>query len=74
MNEYVNEMTALLSDVGCQTDAVDKAKTLLEAGYIADLIRYLRRLRCGFMDQMHESQKRIDRLDYLIHQTEKQQM
>ena len=37
-----------------------------------DLIRYLRVKRCGLIEELHESQKKIDRFDYMIRQTEKQ--
>ena len=60
-----------LSDAGFSQEAIEKAERLWEAGRARDLIQHLRLCRCELMDILHESQKRVDRVDTLIRQTEK---
>ena len=49
-----------------------RAKALYEAGDIDGLIKYLRRCRCNLVEEMHDSQRKVDRMDYLIRQTQKE--
>ena len=37
-----------------------------QAGAVEDLIRCLRSCRCDTLEQIHEKQKQLDRLDMLI--------
>ena len=60
-----------LSDSGFKQEVIEKAERLWEAGRARDLIRHLRLCRCELMDILHESQKRVDRVDTLIRQTGK---
>ena len=72
MSDYERDLAACLSDAGFTDDAVSEAVRLSEAGQKEDLIRYLRIKRCGLIEELHESQKKIDRIDYMIRHTEKQ--
>lgn len=72
MGERLTDMTLALSDAGCRPDAIEKAERLLKAGRTEELIRHLRLCRCDLMDDLHETQRRVDRMDYMIRQTEKQ--
>ncbi|MBO4880414.1 MAG: hypothetical protein J5555_01875 [Firmicutes bacterium] len=72
MSNYEKDLAACLSDAGFTDEAVSEAVRLSEAGQKEDLIRYLRVKRCGLIEKLHESQKKIDRFDYMIRQTEKQ--
>ena len=49
----------------------DKAEQLYEAGDMQALIRYFRKCRCSRMEELHESQRKVDCLDFLIRQTAK---
>ena len=60
-----------LSDAGCEPGELKKAQQLYEAGDIEVLIRYLRKCRCSRMEELHESQRKVDCLDFLIRQTAK---
>ena len=60
-----------LSDAGFRQEAIETAERLWEAGRTKDLIRRLCICRCELMDILHESQKRVDRVDTLIRQTER---
>ena len=67
----LEQMLTCLSDAGCGIEAREKAKRLYESGDTEALIRYLRICRCSRMEELHESQRKVDCLDFLIRQTEK---
>ena len=69
MSERIEKMAIELLDTGLGQDAVEKAERLLAAGQTEDLIRYLRLCRCDLMDDLHKTQRRVDRMDHLIRQT-----
>ena len=71
MNEELEKILNNLSDAGCGIEELQKAKQLYEAGDTEALIRYFRKCRCSRMDELHESQRKVDCLDYLIRQTAK---
>ena len=82
MNERLEKMEMALSNAGLEQNAIEKAKRLLAAGHTEDLIRYLRLCRCDLMDELHlcrcdlmdelhKTQRRVDCMDYVIRQTEK---
>ena len=69
MSERIEKMAIALLDTGLGQDAVEKAERLMAAGQTEDLIRYLRLCRCDLMDDLHKTQRRVDRMDHLIRQT-----
>ena len=71
MSDYERALTDCLTDAGFDGDTVSKAVRLYKNGSKEDLKRYLRSKRCDLIDKMHESQKIIDRFDYVIRQTGK---
>ena len=71
MNEEMENILINLSDAGCGSEEIQKAKQLYETGDTEALIRYFRKCRCSRMDELHESQRKVDCLDYLIRQTAK---
>ncbi len=68
MNEELEKILTNLSDAGCGSEELQKAKQLYEAGDTEALIRHFRKCRCSRMDELHESQRKVDCLDYLIRQ------
>ena len=72
MDERLNDFCTGLADAGCEGFAIEGAARLMEAGQRDELIRHLRRCRCELVDAMHESQRRVDRMDRLIRQAEKE--
>ena len=68
MNEELEKILTNLSDADCGSEELQKAKQLYEAGDTEALIRYFRKCRCSRMDELHESQRKVDCLDYLIRQ------
>ena len=71
MNKELEKILTNLSDAGCGSDELQKAKQLYEAGDTEALIRFFRKCRCSRMDELHESQRKVYCLDYLIRQTAK---
>ena len=61
-----------LTDAGCSKEAVNGICSLYQAGNYSEMLRQMKKQRCILMDAMHESQKRVDRMDYLINYQEKQ--
>ena len=71
MSEQTESLLTGMADAGCKAEEIEKAERILQAGNLSELTRFLRQCRCGLLDRMHESQKRVDCMDYLIRQTEK---
>ena len=71
MNVQKENLVIALSDSGFKQEVIEKAERLWETGRTRDLMRHLRICRCELMDILHESQKRVDRVDTLIRQTGK---
>ena len=58
-----------MTDAGCSAAAIEQAESLCRSGRAADLIRCLRLCRCDALEEIHEKQKQLDRLDMLIRDT-----
>ena len=71
MSDYEKALTDCLADAGFDGDTASEAVRLYKNGDKNDLMRFLRSKRCDLIDKMHESQKIIDRFDYVIRQTDK---
>lgn len=66
--EFTREdMLQLLSELQVEGDA---AKLIAEDRY-PELYFLLRTCRCDFLEEVHNSQKKLDQLDYLIYQIKK---
>ena len=71
MNAELEKILRNLEDAGCGGEEIEKAKQLYETGNTEALIRHFRKCRCSRMEELHESQRKVDCLDYLIRQTRK---
>ena len=71
MSEQAESLLMGMADAGCTKEEIKRAGCFLEADSFGELTKFLKQCRCTLMEQMHESQKRVDRMDYLIRQTEK---
>ena len=71
MDEELEKILTNLSDAGCGSEELQKAEQLYEAGDTEALVRYFRKCRCSRMEELHESQRKVDCLDFLIRQTAK---
>ena len=56
-----------LNDAGCDAEMIQKCITLQNEGKTREQLRLLGRQRRNLLHVIHENQKRIDCLDYLIH-------
>ena len=79
--EVIEELIMNLKDAGCVHDLCDNGDILLNIfdelpKYNNDdlkmLIKSLQCHRCCLLDKLHEEQKKIDCLDYLIYMLKKQ--
>lgn len=62
-----------LLDAGCSGDTVRRCMDLAGKQERGELLRVLSRHRRELLELVHLSEKRIDCLDYLIYQIEKQE-
>ncbi len=60
-----------LSDAGCSKKACAVICSLFENGSYREMLHQMKKQRCELVDEMHESQRKIDRMDYLIRAQEK---
>ena len=68
----VKTLIGNLTDSGYSAEGTRRAKAFYEAGDMDGLIKYLRKCRCDLVEEMHDSQRKVDRMDYLIRQTQKE--
>ena len=61
-----------LLSVGCPEASAQTVERLVRAGQLGDALHQMRIIRCNLMDDVHQIQRRVDCLDYLIRQTEKE--
>ncbi len=74
MSEQTENLLTGMADAGCKAEEIVKAERILQTGNMRELTKFLKQCRCGLLDRMHESQQRVDLIDYLIRKTEKQSM
>ena len=61
-----------LIDAGCGPELVRQCASLAQQKETSELMRVLSRHRRELLDIVHQNEKRIDCLDYLIYSLEKQ--
>ena len=61
-----------LKDAGCDLDTICRCEVLAQGEKKGELMRVLSLHRRALLDTVHENERRIDCLDYLIYQIEKQ--
>ena len=59
-------MRACMTDAGCNEAAIERVERLYEIGAFEELIHCLRSCRCDALEEIHEKQRQLDRLDGLI--------
>lgn len=57
-----------LKDAGCDQDTIDCCIKCLESGKKEELLRRLEKHRKGLLHTVHQGEKQIDCLDYLVYQ------
>ena len=71
VNEELDQMLSNLADAGCGQEELEHAAQLYETGDAEALLRHFRKCRSKRMDELHEVQRKVDRLDFLIRQKTK---
>jgi len=66
------DMARCLADAGVGGKEIEHFLTFAGAGRKDDALRILGRLRRGFMDELHTSQRRVDLLDFLTVQIKRE--
>lgn len=61
-----------LKDAGCGSQTIEMVCRLYHNGQVQDAIKMLRKHRCSLIDSLHESQERVDCLDFLVWRMEKE--
>ena len=61
-----------LSDACCDNEVVENIIRMCESGNVEDALQIMKKDRCRLMDELHESGRKVDCLDYLISATEKE--
>lgn len=59
-------LKAHLKEAGCRAKSIDELMGCLARGETEALIRLLARHRRVLVEKMHEAQRRVDCLDYLV--------
>lgn len=62
------DIILILKNLQAPKDTVDRAEKLLAQEQYQEVYRCLRCLRNVYLDNVHECQKRLDTLDYLLYQ------
>ena len=57
-----------LADAGCEESLVQQFLQLWQAGHLHQSICLLCQYRAGLLGQIHQDQKKLDCLDYLLYQ------
>ena len=63
------DIEKIISDMmaaGCSQADADRVRSMHEAGMDAEIIQCLKKCRCDRMDELHDKQRSVDRLDRLI--------
>ena len=58
----IADMTA----AGCSQADTDRVRRMHDAGMDAEIIQCLRKCRCAMIDELHDKQRSVDRMDRLI--------
>lgn len=61
-----------LTDAGCTGEVAQKIIQLCNDGNLPDALQLMKKDRCRLMDELHESGRKVDCLDFLIRNTEKE--
>ena len=69
VSDYSETMKSFLADTAVRQELIERAMQLYQTGQEAELVRFLKLQRCDMVEEMHECQRKVDRIDYLIRQT-----
>ncbi|MBR3308198.1 MAG: hypothetical protein IKI75_13220 [Lachnospiraceae bacterium] len=61
-----------LSEAGCGKETAERIGLLYEVGDYDEMLHQMKVQRCILIDEMHDRQRKVDRMDFLVRQQEKQ--
>ena len=61
-----------LLDAGCCDSLIKEIVSLSESGRTTEALQKMKKDRCRLIDELHESGRKVDCLDFLIRATEKE--
>ena len=67
------DIAEILHDADCPEEFTRQFLTLMRGGSTGEQIRLLRAQRCRQLERVHAEEKKLDLLDYLGYQLEKQE-
>ena len=62
----IEVIIADMKAAGCSNADTDKGRSMHEAGLDAEILHCLRKCRCAMIDELHDKQRNVDRIDRLI--------
>jgi hypothetical protein len=62
----IEMIIANMMAAGCSDADADKVRRMHEAGMDTEILQCLRKCRCTLMDELHDKQRSVDRMDRLI--------
>lgn len=68
----IEKLRTNLADAGCSEPETDCIIRMYESGSRKDALQMMKRSRCRLMEQLHESGRKVDCMDFLIRSTEKE--
>lgn len=69
-NTDIETILINMSDAGCSEVDIERVRRMHETGHEVEILSCLRRCRCDLMEELHESQRRVDCMDHLIRAAE----
>ena len=61
-----------LTDAGCNDEVKQKIVRFCGGGNLPDALHLMKQDRCRLMDELHETGRKVDCLDFLIRSTEEE--
>ncbi len=68
----IEKLRTGLADAGCLPDESDEIVQRYINGNRKDALQKMKKNRCRLMDELHKSGRKVDLLDFLIRQTERE--
>ncbi len=68
----IEKLRTNLADAGCSEHETDRIIRMYESGSQREALQQMKKSRCKLMEQLHESGRKVDCMDFLIRITEKE--
>ncbi|MEG0453618.1 MAG: hypothetical protein RR558_11175 [Coprobacillus sp.] len=68
----ISDIIRNLEDAGCQKEMIEKFIKSYNDNHIQNQLCLLKKQRCVLIEKIHQDQKQIDCLDYLIYMIKKE--